>query len=82
MLALARDAGFRAARHVSAADLGERYFAERTYELQPPNNGEELLGRDELNSDVFNDPKMGVSERDGAENGQPINCPRKAYRPA
>jgi methyltransferase (TIGR00027 family) len=43
MLALARDAGFRAARHVSAADLGERYFAERTDELRPPNNGEELL---------------------------------------
>jgi methyltransferase (TIGR00027 family) len=43
MLALARDAGFRAARHVLAADLGERYFAERTDELRPPNNGEELL---------------------------------------
>ena len=43
-LALARDAGFRAARHVSAADLGERYFAERTDELRPPNNDEELLG--------------------------------------
>jgi methyltransferase (TIGR00027 family) len=43
MLALARDAGFRAARHVSAADLGERYFAEQTDELRPPKNGEELL---------------------------------------
>lgn len=43
MLALARDAGFRAARHVSAADLGERYFAGRTGELRPPKNGEELL---------------------------------------
>ena len=43
MLALARDAGFREARHVSAADLAERYFAERTDGLRPPNNGEELL---------------------------------------
>jgi len=43
MLALARDTGFAAPRHVSSADLGERYFAERTDEFRPPNNGEELL---------------------------------------
>jgi methyltransferase (TIGR00027 family) len=30
MLALAREAGFREARHVSAADLGQRYFDGRT----------------------------------------------------
>ena len=43
MLALARDAGFRDARHVSAAALGERYFAGRTDGLRPANNTEELL---------------------------------------
>jgi hypothetical protein len=43
MLALAHDAGFQAARHVSAAEFGERYFAERVDELRPPHNGEELL---------------------------------------
>lgn len=43
MLALARDAGFREARHVSAATLAERYFAGRTDGLRPPNNSEELL---------------------------------------
>jgi hypothetical protein len=43
MLALAREAGFREARHVSAAALAERYFAGRTDGLHPPNNGEELL---------------------------------------
>jgi methyltransferase (TIGR00027 family) len=43
MLALARDAGFNAARHVSAAMLAERYFAGRTDGLRPPNNSEELL---------------------------------------
>jgi methyltransferase (TIGR00027 family) len=40
---LARAAGFREARHVSAAALGDRYFAERTDGLRPPLNGEELL---------------------------------------
>ncbi len=30
MLALAREAGFREARYVSASDLGQRYFAGRT----------------------------------------------------
>lgn len=43
ILALAREAGFREARHVSAADLTGRYFAGRTDDLRPPNNAEELL---------------------------------------
>jgi hypothetical protein len=43
MLALARDAGFREAQHVSAADLAQRYFAGRADGLRPPNNAEELL---------------------------------------
>jgi methyltransferase (TIGR00027 family) len=43
MLELAREAGFRDARHVSAADLTERYFAGRTDGLRLPNNAEELL---------------------------------------
>ncbi len=43
MLALAGEAGFREARHVSAALLAERYFADRTDGLRPPNNAEELL---------------------------------------
>jgi methyltransferase (TIGR00027 family) len=43
MLALAREAGFRDAKHVSAADLAELYFAGRTDGLRPPNNSEELL---------------------------------------
>jgi methyltransferase (TIGR00027 family) len=42
MLALAREAGFRDARHVSAADLNERYFAERSDGLRT-SRGEELL---------------------------------------
>ncbi|OLL29037.1 methyltransferase [Burkholderia sp. SRS-W-2-2016] len=41
--ALAREAGFADARHVSAADLSERYFAGRTDGLRPPANAEELL---------------------------------------
>ncbi len=41
--ALAREAGFRNARHVSAADLTRRYFADRTDGLRPPNNAEDLL---------------------------------------
>ncbi len=43
MLALARDAGFRQARHVSAASLAERYFANRADGLRPPPDSEELL---------------------------------------
>jgi methyltransferase (TIGR00027 family) len=43
MLALAREAGFREVRHVSAAALAERYFAGRPDGLRPPRNAEELL---------------------------------------
>lgn len=43
ILALAREAGFRKARHVSATDLAARYFAARRDGLRPPNNAEELL---------------------------------------
>jgi methyltransferase (TIGR00027 family) len=43
MMAMARDAGFRAVRHVSAAQLGERYFKGRPDGLRPPFNAEELL---------------------------------------
>jgi methyltransferase (TIGR00027 family) len=42
MLALAREAGFREAQHVSAASLTQRYFAGRTDGLRPP-SAEELL---------------------------------------
>jgi methyltransferase (TIGR00027 family) len=42
MLALARDAGFAHARHVSAAMLNQRYFAGRTDGLRTT-NGEEFL---------------------------------------
>src|SRR5438309_1270314 len=35
MLALAREAGFREAQHVSAAGLTQRYFAGRTDGLRP-----------------------------------------------
>ncbi|MGH6811586.1 MAG: class I SAM-dependent methyltransferase [Methylocella sp.] len=43
MLALAHEAGFREARHVSAAALVQCYFAGRTDGLRPPRNSEELL---------------------------------------
>jgi methyltransferase (TIGR00027 family) len=42
ILALAREAGFQEVRHVSAADLEKRYFADRTDGLRP-SRGEELL---------------------------------------
>lgn len=42
MLALARDAGFTEAVHVSAAGLAERYFAGRTDGLRP-SSAEDLL---------------------------------------
>lgn len=42
MLALARETGFREARHVSAADLNKRYFTGRTDNLWLP-SGEEFL---------------------------------------
>lgn len=40
---LAREAGFKEARHISAAMLAERYFAGRSDGLRPPDNAEELL---------------------------------------
>jgi methyltransferase (TIGR00027 family) len=43
ILALATEAGFTDARHVSADALAHRYFAERTDALRPPRNAEELL---------------------------------------
>jgi methyltransferase (TIGR00027 family) len=43
MLTLAREAGFKEVQHVSAAALGQRYFADRTDGLRPPNNTEEFL---------------------------------------
>lgn len=43
MLALAREAGFKDAQHVSADALAQRYFADRTDGLRPPSNAEELL---------------------------------------
>ncbi len=43
MLSLASESGFKEAPHVSAAQLTQRYFANRTDGLRPPNNGEELL---------------------------------------
>jgi len=42
ILALAREAGFRKSRHVSAPDLTQRYFAGRTDGLRP-SSSEELL---------------------------------------
>jgi methyltransferase (TIGR00027 family) len=42
MVTLAREAGFREARHVSAADLDRLYFAGRTDGVRP-SRGEELL---------------------------------------
>jgi hypothetical protein len=43
VISLARDAGFKEVRHVSAATLAQRYFSGRTDGLRPPNNTEELL---------------------------------------
>jgi O-methyltransferase involved in polyketide biosynthesis len=43
MVGLARDAGFKDARHVSSVSLAERYFSGRTDGLRPPRNAEELL---------------------------------------
>ena len=43
MLSLAREAGFKEARHVSAADLAGRYFSGRPDGLRPPNHSEEFL---------------------------------------
>lgn len=43
ILALGREAGFREARHISAATLRERYFAGRTDGLHLPNGSEEIF---------------------------------------
>jgi methyltransferase (TIGR00027 family) len=43
IMAMAHDAGFRDVRHVSAADLAQRYFAGRPDGLRPPNGAEEFL---------------------------------------
>jgi methyltransferase (TIGR00027 family) len=43
MLALAREADFAEAQHISADMLAERYFTGRTDGLRPPRNAEELL---------------------------------------
>ena len=43
MMAMARSAGFREIRHVSAANLADMYFAGRVDGLRPPFNSEELL---------------------------------------
>ena len=43
MLEFAKAAGFRDVKHVSAAALGDRYFAGRSDGLRPPSNAEELL---------------------------------------
>jgi methyltransferase (TIGR00027 family) len=43
MLALARESGFKEVQHVAASTLAQRYFADRTDGLRPPNNAEELL---------------------------------------
>lgn len=43
IIALARQAGFRTAEHVSADTLAQRYFAGRTDGLRPPRDAEELL---------------------------------------
>jgi methyltransferase (TIGR00027 family) len=43
ILALAPQAGFREARHVSASHLTQHYYARRTDGLRPPNNSEELV---------------------------------------
>jgi len=43
MLSLARETGFKQTHHVSAASIAERYFANRTDGLRPPNNSEEML---------------------------------------
>jgi len=43
MLALAREAGFKDARHVSSGDLARRYFTGRADGLRPPDSAEDLL---------------------------------------
>jgi len=43
LVAFAREAGFREARHESSGSLAQRYFAGRTDGLRPPDPAEELL---------------------------------------
>lgn len=43
LLAMAREAGFQKAEHISGAALAQRYFAGRTDGLRPPSSGEDLL---------------------------------------
>ncbi|MDH7797220.1 MULTISPECIES: class I SAM-dependent methyltransferase [unclassified Beijerinckia] len=43
LLALAREAGFKDAQHISGATLAERYFTGRSDGLRPPSHGEDLL---------------------------------------
>ena len=43
ILTLAREAGFKDVKHIAAAELAQRYFANRTDGLRPPNNSEELI---------------------------------------
>lgn len=43
IMGLAREAGFNNVKHISAATLAERYFADRSDGLRPPFNSEELL---------------------------------------
>jgi len=45
MLALAREAGFEEARHVSSASLAERYFAGRTDGLRPSSSEQIMVAR-------------------------------------
>ena len=48
MLALAREAGFRDARHVSAAELAERYFEGRAGRPAPTDQRRGTAGRDDV----------------------------------
>ena len=43
IVTLAHEAGFKEARHISAAMLAQRYFTGRSDGLRPPDNAEELL---------------------------------------
>jgi methyltransferase (TIGR00027 family) len=43
LLAMAREAGFSTAQHVSSGALGARYFSDRADGLRPPNAAEDLL---------------------------------------
>ena len=45
IVGLAREAGFRQARTVSAADLIDRYFASRTDSLRPGSSEEFLVAK-------------------------------------